>query len=689
MQMQDLGRVRGREEQRQSRDGGESDAERETRECRDRGDLHRAHPRRRIETETDRRSGERRKAERVPEGVGDEGGEDDPRVGKPAAQVRERQHVVVGEEPVARGGEAERRQHLATRDPVQVLEDTAYVQMRELAMQDQRHHSEYQKRRQRAQPAPVSAAVPEIHLLCGRRRHGWRRYLSAREGLVPDAMRLQGLRSAASLEVGDVFLIIPLEPHHLRIALEGEDVGRDAIEEPAVVGDHHGAARKGEQRLLERAQRLHVEIVGGLIEQQHVAAGAQHLGKMHAVALTARELADQLLLLRSLEIETPDITSRSGLVGADLDHIQAARDLLPDGLAVIERLARLIDVGEAHARTEAYLAGIRLFDARQHAKQRGLAGAVGADDADDAAARQAEAQVVDQQPLAIALAQPLGRDHQIAEPLARRNVDLIGLVALLELARGELLVTLQPRLALRASRLRVLPHPFQLMRQRAPQRLLLALLEREALLLLLEPGGVVTVPGNAVAAVQLENPLGHVVEEVAVVRHGDDGARILLEIALEPADRFRIEMIGRLIEQQHVGSREQQPAQSHPAFLAARERRDAGLPRRQTQRVGRDLELALELPAARGLDGVLELRLALEQRIHLLFRERFGKALADVVELLELAEGLPESFHHRDTHVLRGVELRLLRQEADADAALRARLAVDVAVETRHDSEQR
>ena len=53
------------------------------------------------------------------------------------------------------------------------------------------------------------------------------------------------------------------------------------------------------------AQRLDVEVVGRLVQQQHVAAALQHLGEVHAVALAARELADQLLLLRAPEVERP------------------------------------------------------------------------------------------------------------------------------------------------------------------------------------------------------------------------------------------------------------------------------------------------------------------------------------------------------------------------------------------------
>ena len=80
---------------------------------------------------------------------------------------------------------------------------------------------------------------------------------------------------------------------------------------------------------------------------------------------------------------------------------------------------------------EAQRARVGLFLTRDHAGQRGLARAVRADDADDAARRQLKAQVVDQQLVAEALLEVLDLEHHIAEPRTRRNVDLIGFVALL------------------------------------------------------------------------------------------------------------------------------------------------------------------------------------------------------------------------------------------------------------------
>ena len=63
-------------------------------------------------------------------------------------------------------------------------------------------------------------------------------------------------QAAALLVIG---LVVALEPGHLAVALEGEDVGRHAIEEPAVMADDHGAAAEVRQALLQRAQGGHVE----------------------------------------------------------------------------------------------------------------------------------------------------------------------------------------------------------------------------------------------------------------------------------------------------------------------------------------------------------------------------------------------------------------------------------------------
>src|SRR5882724_5527616 len=97
-------------------------------------------------------------------------------------------------------------------------------------------------------------------------------------------MRPVGLGAELLAAEALVRLEVPLEPPDLRVALEREYVSGDPVEEPAVVRDDDGAAREREQRLLERAQRVHVEVVGRLVEQQQVAALAQKLGEVEPVA---------------------------------------------------------------------------------------------------------------------------------------------------------------------------------------------------------------------------------------------------------------------------------------------------------------------------------------------------------------------------------------------------------------------
>src|SRR5262249_53912143 len=124
----------------------------------------------------------------------------------------------------------------------------------------------------------------------------------------------------------------------------------------------------------------------------------------------------------------------------------------------------------------------------------------------------------------------------------------------------ELLVLLNARLALCLSRARRQSDPLELSLERALACRLRFFFSREARLLLVEPRRVVALVRNSIAAIQLENPTGNVVEEVAVVRDGDDGAREIVQIALEPRDALGVEVVGRLVEEQHVRLLEQHSA---------------------------------------------------------------------------------------------------------------------------------
>ena len=110
-------------------------------------------------------------------------------------------------------------------------------------------------------------------------------------------MGLFGIGADAAFAVGFIVLVVTLEPDHLAVTLESEHVGGDAIQEPAVMADDHGAAGEIEKRIFQCPEGVDVEIVGGLVEEEDVGASLQELGQMYSVAFTARELADLLLLV--------------------------------------------------------------------------------------------------------------------------------------------------------------------------------------------------------------------------------------------------------------------------------------------------------------------------------------------------------------------------------------------------------
>ncbi len=168
---------------------------------------------------------------------------------------------------------------------------------------------------------------------------------------------------------------------------------------------------------------------------------------------------------------------------------------------------------------------------------------------------------------------------------------------------------------------------------------------------------------------------------------GDHGARIFVQEAFEPGDRFGVQMVGRLVEQQHVGLGEQQPAQRHAAALAARELGDIGVPGRQTQGVGGDLQGAVQVVAVGRLDQVLQIRLLLGQGVEVGVRVGIGG-----IDLIQAGEGgrdVAERLLDIAAHVLGRIQLRFLRQKADLDAGLGTRLALDLGVDAGHDAQQR
>src|SRR5262249_28172524 len=146
----------------------------------------------------------------------------------------------------------------------------------------------------------------------------------------------------------------------------------------------------------------------------------------------------------------------------ELHLVVPARNLFPHGFVRVEGFAALVDVPDLHRVSDLQRARIWLLLPRDHPEQRGLAGAVRPDHADDAAARQREIEVVDEQVVAVALAKLPRLHDDVAEPRSWRDVDFRRLDLLRRFLPKQILIRIQTRFALGLAGARRHADPFEL-----------------------------------------------------------------------------------------------------------------------------------------------------------------------------------------------------------------------------------
>ncbi len=106
---------------------------------------------------------------------------------------------------------------------------------------------------------------------------------------------------------------------------QSQDMSRDAVKEPAVVADHHRAAGKVFQCFFQRPQGVHVEVVGGFVQQQNIRANGQCFGQVNTVALTPGKRGHLFLLVAAGKVE------RSAVSPAINRHIAKLEVIRPAG----------------------------------------------------------------------------------------------------------------------------------------------------------------------------------------------------------------------------------------------------------------------------------------------------------------------------------------------------------------------
>ena len=233
-------------------------------------------------------------------------------------------------------------------------------------------------------------------------------------------------------------------------AVDLGDPGDDAVHELAVVRGHQQRAVERLEETFQPDDRLDVEVVGRLVHQQHVGAAKQHPGHRHPHLPAARQRADVAVDALVVEAEAVQDLARLGLerVAAEmvvfLLHLaEAGQDAVEVGglgrvgHRVIEGLELVVQVADAAAagnglvehRAPGHLLDVLAEVANRqplrhrhvalvgglladnHPEQRGLAGAVGADQADLLTGIELEAGVDEEDLAAVLLANARERNH--------------------------------------------------------------------------------------------------------------------------------------------------------------------------------------------------------------------------------------------------------------------------------------
>ena len=356
-----------------------------------------------------------------------------------------------------------------------------------------------------------------------------------------------------------------------RAVLDRERSARDGVEHRPVVRDEQHRAGERLERLLERLAALEVEVVRRLVEHEEVRPGRDEQRQRQAPALPSGQRRDRPL------VHVPAGEEEAAEERLGLRPLEPRRPL-----RAVEHAAALVELGSL-------LREVRRDDAvaelprEQRLDERGLARAVGANEADVLAAVDREGHVVQQRLFAGGDVQPFDLDDG---PAGTRRVEEL---------EAERLRALRERVELRRSSRALLVQAGDLreLRLRLPRlRLLVAEARHEPL----EARDVGVVPGDLLAGgerprralaaplvprpgeeerppgLQLEHCGRHGFEEPAVVGDEDDPGVQRRQQLLEPLEARHVEVVGRLVEQQKIGIAGERAAQRGARQLAAGER---------------------------------------------------------------------------------------------------------------------
>ena len=354
--------------------------------------------------------------------------------------------------------------------------------------------------------------------------------------------------------------------------------------------DHHQGAGPTVQHVLDRSQGVGVQVVGRLVQQQHVRSLEQQPQELQPAAFAAGQLPDRRPGPFPAEAEPLQQLGGGQLLAADLrgpaDRLGRLRG--PHPLDRGELCQVLAEQTGLDGLAPPYPAGGGRQLAGEHPQQGGLAGPVRAQDADPVAGPEPPGDPVQHGPVAEREAGILQVEHVLAQPgggqPAQRHV-----VPGRRFVGDQFGGGLDPEPRLAGPGRRAATQPGQLLAQQVLPAALGSGGDPAALGPGQHIGGVATLVALHLAVVHLPGAVADLVQEPPVVGdHRQAGAArrpARLQVPGQPVHPLEVEVVGRLVQQQHLGVGHQQPGQRHPPPLATGQRGQHGVGTADADRV--------------------------------------------------------------------------------------------------------
>ncbi len=365
--------------------------------------------------------------------------------------------------------------------------------------------------------------------------------------------------------------------------------------------DDHHRARKLLQRDQQGVAHLEIQVIGGLIEQQQVGFTRDQDRQRQPRPLAAREAPGGLEHPLAAEAETAEVIAP--LLLGPLGDLGAAapaelRQRRRGGIEMLQLDLREESRHDIRRGRECPGHGGQLSG--EHAHERGFTRAVASENTDPVARVDGERDILDHAACAVSGRQTLEREQRAGQFCRRGELPLEARFGLhgrdLAETRQRLQTALHlPGLARLGAEAGDETRDSRRFAFLAGDERTRALALRRVLYL---EGAVVARVGAQPAALDEQYPAHDYIEELTVVRYEQQRSRIASQPLLEPEYGIEVEVVGRLIEQQHVRAAHEGAREVRAHFQSAGE-----LPHRPLDLLRRKSESRRELRGA-ALSGV-------------------------------------------------------------------------------------